>query len=64
MHKAIRAIATIALPLAACFLFSFSANAQQVPKELQPAASEQLLLQAHAKGDQIYSCKADGGQFA
>jgi hypothetical protein len=64
MHKSIRAIASFVLPLAACFLFSFSANAQQLPKELQPPANEQLLLQVHAKGDQIYSCKADGGQFA
>lgn len=64
MHKAIRAVASAALPLAAFFLFSNSANAQQVPKELQPPAGEQLLLQVHAKGDQIYSCRADGAQFA
>jgi hypothetical protein len=63
MHKMIRAMASAALPLAACFLFSLSANGQQAPKELQPPASEQLLLQVHAKGDQIYSCKSDGGQF-
>jgi hypothetical protein len=64
MHKTIRAVLSAALPSAAFFLFSISANAQQVPKELQPPAGEQLLLQVHAKGDQIYSCKADGGQFA
>ncbi|HXP80858.1 MAG TPA: DUF3455 domain-containing protein [Verrucomicrobiae bacterium] len=64
MHKLIRAIASTALPLATCFLFSHSANGQQPPKELQPPAGEQLLLQVHAKGDQIYTCKADGGQFA
>ncbi len=64
MHKMIRAIASFAMTLAACFLFSLSANGQQPPKELQPPAGEQLLLQVHAKGDQIYSCKADGGQFA
>lgn len=63
MHKLIRAIAPAALPVAACFVFSLSANAQQVPKELQPPANEQLLLQVHAKGDQIYSCKVAGGQF-
>jgi hypothetical protein len=63
MYKAIRAIASAALALAACFPFVLSANAQQVPKELQPPANEQLLLQVHAKGVQIYSCKADGGQF-
>jgi hypothetical protein len=63
MHKLIRAIAPAALPVAACFIFSLSAKAQQMPKELQPPANEQFLLQVHAKGDQIYSCKADGGQF-
>ncbi len=34
-----------------------------MPKELQPPANEQLLLQVHAKGDQIYTCKADGAEF-
>jgi hypothetical protein len=33
---------------------------QQVPAELQPPAGEQLFLTVHAKGDQIYTCKADG----
>jgi hypothetical protein len=64
MHKAIRAVASAALALAAGFLFSLSANAQQVPKELLPPANQQFLMQVHAKGDQIYSCKADGAQFA
>lgn len=64
MCKAIRAATSAVLALAAGFLVSLSANAQQVPKELQPPANEQLLLQVHANGDQIYSCKADGGQFA
>jgi hypothetical protein len=64
MHKAIRAVAATALPLAEGFLLSFSANAQQVPKELLPPDNEQLLLQVHADGAQVYSCKADGGQFS
>jgi hypothetical protein len=38
--------------------------AQETPKELQPPANEQILLKVHAKGDQIYSCKADGARFA
>jgi hypothetical protein len=63
MYKAIRALASAALPLAAGFLFAFSVNAQQVPKELQPPANEELLLQVHARGDQIYICKGDGAQF-
>src|ERR1700722_16986048 len=62
--KAFRALAFALLPLAAGLLLSLSARAQQVPKELQPPANEQLLLQVHAKGDQIYTCKADGAQFA
>ena len=63
MYRAIRALASAALPLAAYFLFSVTVKAQQSPKELQPPANEHFLLQVHAKGDQIYSCKADGGQF-
>ena len=43
---------------------SFSLPAQQVPQQLQPPATEQLLLQVHAKGDQIYTCKGDAAQFA
>ena len=39
------------------------AAAQQPPPQLQPPANEQLLLQVHAKGDQVYACKADGTQF-
>ena len=44
-------------------VLSFSSAAQQVAQQLQPAANEQLLLQVHAKGDQIYACKMDGAQF-
>lgn len=40
-----------------------SASAQQVPKELQPPSNERLLLSVHGKGDQIYTCSAEGGQF-
>jgi Protein of unknown function (DUF3455) len=34
--------------------------AQQVPSQLQPPVDQKLLFQLHGKGDQIYSCKADG----
>jgi hypothetical protein len=44
-------------------VLSFSSAAQQVAQQLQPAANEQLLLQVHAKGDQIYACTMDGAQF-
>jgi hypothetical protein len=50
--------------LGVSFLFFLTASAQQAPKELQPPANEQLLLQVHAKGDQIYACKADDAQSA
>src|SRR5579863_8257202 len=64
MHKAIRAIVSAALLLAAGFLFSLFASAQEMPKELQPPASEHIVVQVHAKGDQVYTCNADGGKFA
>lgn len=38
--------------------------AQQLPAQLQPPADSQLLLQVHAKGDQIYTCKGDAAQFS
>jgi hypothetical protein len=63
MLKTIRAFAPTLLTVAAGFVFSVSGNAQQVPKELQPPTNEQLLLQVHAAGDQIYTCKADGPQY-
>ena len=48
----------------ACFVIFLSvAIAQQVPQQLQPPTNEQLLLQVHAKGDQIYTCKGEGTQF-
>jgi hypothetical protein len=64
MHKPVRAFAFAVLFAVAGVLSSFSANAPQAPQELQPPANERPLLQVHAKGDQIYSCNADGAQFA
>jgi len=63
MHKAIRAFAYAALYAAASACLSLQVAAQQTPQQIQPPANEQLLLQVHAKGDQIYSCKGDGTQF-
>ena len=63
MLKAIRTFAFVALALAAALVFSLSADAQRVPKELQPPANERLLLRVHGKGDQIHTCKGNGGQF-
>jgi Protein of unknown function (DUF3455) len=48
--------------VALAMTFTSAAGAQQVPPALQPPANEQLVLQVHAKGDQIYSCKVDGPQ--
>jgi Protein of unknown function (DUF3455) len=45
-------------------LFSFSIWAQQVPEQLQAPAGEKILLQVHAKGDQVYICKEGVTQFA
>ncbi len=44
--------------------FPFAASAQQVPPQIQAPANEQLLLQVHAKGDQVYTCKEGVTQFA
>ena len=50
--------------IAVTTFFALSLAAQQVPQQLQPPAGEQLLLQVHAKGDQIYTCKGDAAQFS
>jgi hypothetical protein len=43
-------------------LLGAAAWAQQVPAALQPPDNDQLAVQVHAKGDQVYSCKVDGAQ--
>jgi hypothetical protein len=43
---------------------SLAVSAQQVPPQIQAPANEQLVLQVHAKGDQIYTCKGDAAQFS
>lgn len=48
----------------ACAVLGSTAIAQQIPQQLQPPADEQLLLQVHARGDQIYTCGNDSGEFA
>lgn len=60
MHNHIRGFASAAVFAAASTVLSFSIAAQQIP---QPPANEQLLLQVHAKGDQVYTCKSDASQF-
>jgi hypothetical protein len=63
MRNSIRGFACATLLAATSTVLSFSVAAQQVPKQIQPPAKEQLLLQVHAKGDQVYTCKSDAGQF-
>jgi hypothetical protein len=63
MLNCVRRFTSFTLLAAASAILSFSAAAQEVPQQIQPPANEQLLLRVHAKGDQIYTCKADGAQF-
>lgn len=63
MHRRIRGFAYAALLAAASASLSLLVAAQQIPQQIQAPANEHLLLQVHAKGDQIYSCKGDGTQF-
>src|ERR1700685_2241414 len=60
MLNSIRAFASAMLLVLASTAFSFCVAAQEVPKQIQPPANVQLLLQVHAKGDQVYTCKTDG----
>ena len=64
MRSALRLVTPVALSFVVSVLFSASAAAQQVPQQIQPPANEQLLLQVHAKGDQIYTCKEDIEHYA
>jgi len=62
MRQPIRAFAfTTLLAIGTAVVSPFVAA--QVPQQLQPPANEHLLLQVHAKGDQVYTCKADAAQF-
>ena len=63
MSNSFRIFASIVL-LAGASTLLFIAAAQQVPQQLQPPAGEQLLVQVHAKGDQVYTCKSDGPHFS
>jgi len=58
MFNRIREIATNVLA-ASLILLPLPTPAQDILKQLEPPANEQLLVQVHAKGDQIYTCKTD-----
>ena len=64
MRNSVRTVGWATLVAAAGMLLSFRVPAQQVPPQIQAPANEQLLLQVHAKGDQVYTCKGDATQFA
>jgi hypothetical protein len=64
MHYRIRKFGCVALLAAAGMFLPFGVLAQQVPQQIQAPASEQLLLQVHAKGDQVYACMSVPAQFA
>lgn len=64
MRTTIRKPAPAMFFIAASAIFSSVVSAQQIPPQLQPPANEQLLLEVHAKGDQVYTCKNDGAQFS
>jgi hypothetical protein len=63
MRHCIRGFESALLLAAAGAFLSVSVAAQQIPGQIHPPAKEQLYLQVHAKGDQVYSCKTDGTQF-
>ena len=67
MRNRFRGFVFAALLVAASTALPFSVlgqkAAQQVPPELQPPANERLLLEVHAKGDQVYTCKEDVSQY-
>ncbi len=64
MTRGFRTPAYFSALAAAIMLLSSACAAQQVPRQLQPPADEQLLLQVHAKGDQVYICQEGATQFA
>ncbi len=63
MHNSIRGFACATVLATASTVLSSCVAAQEVPRQLQPPVEEQVLLQVHAKGDQIYTCKSDAAQF-
>jgi hypothetical protein len=63
MRQAFCRLACAVLLAAMSTVLSLSSAAQQVPPQLQPPVNEQLLLQLHGEGDQVYTCKKEGVQF-
>jgi len=66
MSHRIRLLVSAAFLTVVTFVSSLSVFATQeaeVPPQLQPPVDEQLLVQLHAKGDQIYACRSEAAQF-
>ena len=67
MPKHVRGWSAAILMVTASVVLSLSIAARQdtpqIPQQLRPPANEQVLLRAHAKGDQVYTCKGDAAQF-
>jgi|SRR5271156_5332270 len=59
MPSYIRGLAFAILFAAVSAILPLAVAAQEIPQQLQPPANEQLLVRVHAKGDQVYTCKAD-----
>jgi hypothetical protein len=64
MPNRIRGSVLAVLVAAATAGLSSLAAAQDVPPQLRAPAEEQLLVQVHAKGDQVYICNSDASHFA
>jgi len=58
-----RRIALVALLAGPILCLALTAAAQDIPKEIQAPADTKLLLEVHAKGDQIYTCEKNGALF-
>ena len=52
------------LPIAGMLASSMPSFSQDVPSNLRPPVAERELFAAHAKGDQVYTCKSTGNQYA
>ena len=64
MRNFIAGFASAILLACASSILAIPVTAQEVPPQLRPPANEQVLFQVHAKGDQVYICKGEAGQFA
>jgi hypothetical protein len=64
MRNRSRGLPSSVLLAAAIACVAFPVAAQDIPLQLQPPANERFLLQVHGKGNQVYICTSDAGQFA